>query len=168
MILSKKNYKNKELKIFYSKSFKDLRGELWTSWDYKIIKKKFNHDKFSYSKKNVLRGFHGDKKTWKLITCVFGKILFVVVNFDPKSKKYLKHQSFILSDKNKKSILVPPYHLNAHLCLSKSCLFHYKLSYKNKYNDVKNQFSISWKDPRIKFKWPIKKPILSKRDGQND
>ena len=32
------------------------------------------------------------------------------------------------------------------------------------YNDAKKQFSLRWNDPKISIKWPIKKPILSKRD----
>ena len=167
MLVGLQNKKLKEVKVYKSIPFKDYRGQLWTSWELRKINKKFVHDKFSFSKKNVLRGFHGDKKTWKLISCVYGKILFVVVNYNKKSKSFLKCQSFILSDKNKKNILVPPYYLNAHLCLSESCIFHYKLSYNGKYNDTKNQFSVYWRDPKIKFKWPIKKPILSIRDKKN-
>ena len=34
--------------------------------------------------KNVLRGIHGDKKTWKLITCLEGKFKLLVVNNDKK------------------------------------------------------------------------------------
>ena len=48
------------------------------------------------------------------------------------------------------------------------CLFHYKLSYKGSYFDHKNQFSVRWNDPKLKIKWPIKKPILSKRDKMID
>ena len=54
----------------------------------------FNLDKFTLSKKNVLRGFHGDKKSWRLITCVKGSILSVIVDYRPNSKNYLKFTSF--------------------------------------------------------------------------
>ena len=65
----KKNLsKLKGIKIFKSPFFEDNRGTLWTSWEKKLLKIQFNHDKFSLSKKNVLRGFHGDSKTWKLIS----------------------------------------------------------------------------------------------------
>ena len=75
------------VKVFKNRSFIDHRGYYWTSWKKGVIKKlKFNHDKFSLSKKNVLRGLHGDKKTWKLISCAFGKFLIVVVNYEQKSK----------------------------------------------------------------------------------
>ena len=155
----------KRIKIFKNSIGKDKRGLIWTSWNenYKI-NKKFNHDKFSLSKKNVLRGIHGDKKTWKLVSCVYGKVFFVVVNLNKKSKDYLKYKSWIMSQNNGLQILVPPHYGNGYLCLSKECLFHYKLSYSGKYFDVRKQFSVKWNDPKIRIKWPIKKPILSVRD----
>jgi dTDP-4-dehydrorhamnose 3,5-epimerase len=154
-----------KVKTFYNPAFIDNRGFYWSSW----IKKKypkinFIHDKFSISHKNVLRGLHGDNKTWKLVSCVYGKVFFVVVNYEEKSKDYLKFKTYILSHLNRKQVLVPPNFLNGYLCLSKECVFHYKLSYKGNYIDAKNQISINWRDNRLNIKWPIKKPILSKRD----
>ena len=150
---------------FKNKSFKDYRGYYWTSWKKNSnVKIKFNHDKFSLSKKNVLRGLHGDRKTWKLISCPYGKFLLVIVNCIKGSKDYLKWNSWILSQRNGTQILVPPNFANGHLCLSDYCLFHYKLSYQGKYVDHKKQFSIRWNDPSIKINWGIKKPILSSRD----
>jgi dTDP-4-dehydrorhamnose 3,5-epimerase len=154
-----------KLKKFINTSFRDHRGYYWTNWEKNKFKSiKFNHDKFSLSKRNVLRGIHGDKKTWKLVSCVYGKVFFVVVNLNKKSRSYLKYKSWIMSQNNGLQILVPPYYGNGYLCLSNECLFHYKLSYQGRYLDVKKQFSVKWNDPKIKIKWPIKKPILSIRD----
>ena len=154
-----------KVKVFKNSSFKDLRGYYWTSWKKGSIKKiKFNHDKFSLSKRNVLRGLHGDRKTWKLISCPYGKFFIVVVNLEKGSKSYLKSKSWILSHKNGLQLLVPPNYANGHLCLSDYCLFHYKLSYKGSYFGQKEQFSIRWNDPKLNIKWPKKKIILSKRD----
>lgn len=131
----------------------------------KKIKLTFNHDKFSISKKNTLRGLHGDKKTWKLVSCVFGKVFFVVVNNIKNSKFYLRKKTFILDHKNNKQVLIPPNYANGFLCLSDHCVFHYKLSYKGRYFDVKNQQVLKWNDKRLKIKWPkTKNLILSKRD----
>ena len=50
-----------ELKRNKNTSFKDHRGYYWTTWKKNTFKKiKFNHDKFSISKKKVLRGLHCD------------------------------------------------------------------------------------------------------------
>ena len=154
-----------KIKIFKNKSFKDHRGYYWTSWKKGEIKKVyFKHDKFSLSKKNVLRGLHGDKKTWKLVSCPYGKFLLVIVNYVKTSKNYLKSKSLILSQENGVQVLIPPNYANGHLCLTNKCLFHYKLSYRGKYIDAKEQFSLRWNDPKLKIKWKIRKPILSKRD----
>ena len=154
-----------KVKVFKNSTFKDHRGNYWTSWKKgshnNII---FNHDKFSLSKKNVLRGLHGDKKTWKLVSCPYGKFLLVIVNYIKDSKDYLKSKSLILSQENGVQVLIPPNYANGHLCLTNKCLFHYKLSYRGKYIDAKEQFSLRWNDPKLKIKWKIKKPILSKRD----
>lgn len=151
---------------FKNTAFKDKRGLYWTSWEKKKYPKlNFNHDKISISKKNVIRGLHGDNKSWKLISCVYGKIFFVVINYDNKSKNYLKKKTFILSHQNRLQILVPPKFLNGMLCLSKTCVLHYKWCYKGQYYDVKKQFSLKWNDKSLNIKWPIKgKPILSNRD----
>ena len=154
-----------KIKLNRNKSFKDHRGFYWTSWKKnKLSKIKFKHDKFSLSKKNVLRGLHGDTKTWKLVSCPYGKFLLVVVNFNKNSKDFLKYHKWVLSQKNGVQILIPPNYANGHLCLSKECLFHYKLSYKGSYADTNKQFSLRWNDPKLKIKWKIKKPILSERD----
>jgi len=154
-----------KIKTFRNNSFSDHRGTYWTSWKKNEIKNlKFKHDKFSLSRKNVLRGLHGDNKTWKLISCPYGKFLLVVVNCEKNSRSYLKWQSWILSQKNGFQILIPPKYANGHLCLSDKCLFHYKLDYKGKYFDSNQQFSLRWNDPKLNIKWGIKKPILSFRD----
>ena len=156
----------KGIKIYKSDKFFDNRGSLWTSWKknkkYKVV---FNHDKFSVSKKNVLRGLHYDNKTWKLISCVYGKVFFVIVDCVKNSKSYLKSYSIVLNSMDNIQILVPPNFANGHLCLSSECVFHYKLSYKGKYSDVKNQKVLKWNDKTIKINWPLKKNlIMSVRD----
>ena len=153
------------VKVLKNSSFKDHRGYYWTSWRLDSNKKlKFNHDKFSLSRKNVLRGLHGDNKTWKLISCPYGSFKLIIVNCIKKSRNYLKWKSIILSQKNGLQVLVPPNFANGHLCLSKECLFHYKLSYKGQYLDADKQFSLRWNDPKININWGIKRPILSSRD----
>ena len=154
-----------KIRVYKNPSFKDHRGYYWTSWKKGSVKNmQFNHDKFSLSKKNVLRGFHGDNKTWKLVSCAFGKFFIVVVNYEKNSKDFLKCKSWTLSHKNGIKLLIPPNYANGHLCLSEECLFHYKLSYKGSYIDVKQQFSLRWNDSKLNINWRIKKPILSSRD----
>jgi dTDP-4-dehydrorhamnose 3,5-epimerase len=125
----------------------------------------FNHDKVASSNKNVLRGLHTDK-SWKLITCLYGKIQLVVVNFINGNTEYLSWTDYILdADSDKKlSILVPPGFLNGHLVISDKAVFYYKWSYEGEYPDVKDQKSVFWADPKIGINWLVNNPILSERD----
>lgn len=146
--------------------FKDFRGQYIETYNKELYRKngidiKFIQDDISVSRKNVLRGIHGDDQTWKLISCLYGKFYLVVVDYDKNSKDFGKWQSFILSDKNRLQVLVPPKYGNAHLILSKLAIFHYKQS---TYYNPKAQFTYKWNDPRFKISWPIKNPILSQRD----
>ena len=146
--------------------FEDFRGQYIETYNKELYRKngidiKFVQDDISVSIKNVLRGIHGDSETWKLVSCLYGKFYFVVVNCDVDSKNFGKWQSSILSDVNRLQVLVPPKHGNAHLVLSNKAIFHYKQS--TYYNPAK-QFTYKWNDPRFKIRWPIKNPILSQRD----
>lgn len=153
-----------EVYINQPSSFEDFRGELFTSYKKGDYNLDFNHDKVSISRKNVLRGLHGDSKSFKLITCLAGEVLLVVVDNRPESKNYLKWDSIILTSKNKKQVLIPPMFANGHLILSDEATFFYKWSYKGNYPDVNDQFTLKWNDPKIGIHWPISNPILSKRD----
>jgi len=108
---------------------------------------------------------HTDK-SWKLITCLYGKIQLVVVNFINENSEYLSWTDYILDAESdqKLSILVPPGFLNGHLVISDKAVFHYKWSYEGDYPDVKDQKSVFWADPKIGINWLVDNPILSERD----
>jgi dTDP-4-dehydrorhamnose 3,5-epimerase len=153
-----------EVKIYQPDSFEDYRGELYTLFKQEEHELVFNHDKVSVSRQNVLRGMHGDSKSWKLITCLSGVVYLVVIDNRPESSNYLKWDSIVLSETNRKQVLVPPMFANGHLVLSSQATFFYKWSYLGDYPDVKDQFTLKWNDPKINIHWPIDNPILSNRD----
>lgn len=149
----------------------DLRGNIWTYFLKDEIEKLlpkdlfFKHDKFSRSCKNVLRGIHGDHKSWKYVTCVYGDIMQVVVDCREDSPTYLQWESFDINKDNQKMILIPPNMGNAYYVRSQEVVYHYKYAYEGEYLDVKDQFTFAWNDERIGVKWPFTgKPILSSRD----
>lgn len=154
-----------EVKVFKQDAFKDHRGELYTVFNQKDHELVFNHDKVSVSKKNVLRGLHGDLKSWKHISCLKGTIFLAIVDYNVKSDNFMEWDSIILSSKNKKSVLIPPGFLNGHLVLSNEAIFFYKWSYPGNYPDVEDQISLKWNNPRLGIDWPIDNPILSHRDA---
>lgn len=151
--------------------FEDFRGyylELYNKELYAQhgIMVDFVQDDVSMSRKNVLRGIHGDQKTWKLVSCLFGSFYLVVVNCDEASTDFGKWESFTLSAQNRLQVLIPPKHGNGHVVTTDSAIFHYKQS---EYYVSGQKFIYRYDDPRFGIVWPIKDPILSKRDelGKN-
>lgn len=159
--------------------FKDHRGEYVETFNEKVyseeISKKlkgtiyqeeaatlhFIEDDISTGHRGVLKGIHGDSKTWKLVQCLFGEFYLVVLNYNQESKDFGKWEGFNLSGKNRLQVLIPPMYGNGHLVLSNYDIYHYKQS---TYYDPESQFTIKWNDSRFKIKWPVKNPILSLRD----
>ena len=150
--------------------FEDFRGTYVEIYNEKLYKEAgiavdFIQDDISVSAKDVLRGIHGDDETWKLISCLYGKFYLVVVNWDKSSKQFRQWDSFVLSDSNRQQVLVPPKFGNGHLVLSEQAIFHYKQS---TYYNRAGQFTLLWNDPKINIWWPVKNPIVSKRDEGNE
>lgn len=147
--------------------FEDFRGTYTETYNRELYRKAgievdFVQDDISTSRKNVLRGLHGDQKTWKLVSCLSGTFYLIVVNNDPDSSEYKRWASFTLSDINQRQILIPPKFGNGHLVMSETAIFHYKQSTSY---DRTSQFTIKWDDPAYNFFWPTQSPILSQRDS---
>lgn len=147
-------------------SFSDHRGKYTETYNEDAYKQagidvNFIQDDISFSKKNVLRGIHGDDETYKLVSCLHGSFVLVIVNNDSESEEYKKWISFNLSGDDNTQILIPPKFGNGHFVTSEDAIFHYK---QNTYYNPQGQFTIMWNDPEYNFVWPNNNPILSKRD----
>ncbi len=146
--------------------FQDFRGTYVETYNEDLyraagIEVEFKQDDISASTRHVLRGIHGDDETWKLISCLHGKFYLVVVNWNEASPQFGKWTSFVLSDSNRLQVLVPPKFGNGHLVLSELAIFQYKQS---SYYNRAGQFTLVWNDPKLNIWWPVKDPILSRRD----
>ncbi len=128
----------------------------------------FKHDRFSKSKKGVLRGLHYDDKTWKLVNCIHGKIYLVVLDLREKQPNYGKWESFILSPETSIQVLIPPMFANGHYVFEDDSIFSYKMAYKGQYNDVDKQQTIQWDSKKFNIEWPCTNPIISKRDANGN
>ena len=144
--------------------YEDKRGFLKETFRNNLFKNKlFPFDVMSYSKKNVLRGLHiqTSNSQAKIITVTHGKIFDVAVDLRPKSKSFGKYISLIISKNSDFSFYIPAGFAHGFLCLSKDCTINYKCS---NYRDEKSEKTLIWNDKNLKINWPIKKPILSKKD----
>ena len=120
----------------------------------------------SKSKKNVIRGFHLQKKLQqdKLISVIKGKIFDVAVDLRKKSKTYGKHYSITLSEKNSTSLFIPAGFAHGFCGLENDNFVFYGFT---NYRSKKDEVGILWNDDSLKIKWPIKKPIISSKDKNN-
>ena len=158
--------KFKDLLIFNSKNFYDTRGYFREVLIEKLLKKRFKFTVVSKSKKNVLRGLHMQKKfqQGKYISVAKGKILDVVVDCRKKSKTFGKHFKIVISERNSKSIYVPPGFIHGFVGLEKENIVIYSCT---EYRDKKSEIGVLWNDKFLKINWNIKKPILSSKDKKN-
>jgi dTDP-4-dehydrorhamnose 3,5-epimerase len=160
------NTKLDGVKLIKPAIFEDFRGLYVETYNRDLYQKSgidvdFVQDDISISSEHVLRGIHGDSETWKLISCHMGSFYLIVVNNDPTSSQYRQWQGFTLSENNHHQVLVPPKFGNGHVVMSERAMFHYK---QNTYYNPAGQFTIRWDDPNYSMWWPIKNPILSRRD----
>lgn len=163
-----------DLVWFKTKKFSDLRGSLFTTFHKEVMDEylpkdlEFKHDKFALTFHNCLRGIHGDTKTWKLVTCVYGEVHQYAVDLRPDSPTFGKWEKFVINQDSQVSVLLPPGFGNAFVVTSEAAMYHYKLAYIGEYFDAADQFSVRWNDPKLGIEWPIQNPILSDRDKNLD
>lgn len=147
-------------------NFEDFRGEYVEIYNEEIYKAagidaNFMQDDISVSSRHVLRGIHGDSKTTKLVSCLHGKFYLAVVNNIPGHPQFGQWDAFALSEKNRLQVLIPAGFGNGHVVMSETAMFHYKQTTSY---DRAGQFTLMWNDPKLNIWWPIKNPILSRRD----
>ena len=117
----------------------------------------------SFSKKNVIRGLHLQKKKsqGKFVTVVKGKIFDVAVDLRKNSKTFGKYYKCILSEKNSNSIFIPPGFAHGFQALSKENYIIYSCT---TYRNPKSEIAIKYNDNDLKIKWPSRKIIISAKD----
>ena len=156
--------KFKDLLVFKSQNFNDKRGFLREVTYEKYLNKKLIFTIVSKSKKNVLRGLHMQTKKMqgKYVSVLKGRVLDVVVDMRRNSKTFGKHYKTILSEKNAKSIYIPPGFSHGFLALENESIVLYSCT---NYRNAKSETTLKWNDSDLKIKWPIKNPILSEKDS---
>lgn len=157
----KKKYE--DLVVIKNKQYADKRGYFKEILQEKIIKKKFPFLVMSFSKKGVIRGLHLQKKNsqGKYISVIKGKIYDIAIDLRKKSKTYGKKYKFILSEKNNKSLYIPPGFAHGFQGIENENYIIYNCT---RYRDSDSEISIKYNDNDLKIKWPLKSIILSKKD----
>jgi len=158
-----KKTKFKDLIVINKDKFKDNRGYFQEIYKENRIKRKFPFVVMSYSKKNVLRGLHIQRKKpqGKIVSVLKGQIYDVALDLRKNSSTFGKVFKCILSAKNSKSIFIPPGFAHGFITMDKENIVIYSCT---KYRDKKSETTIIYNDKNVNIKWPSKKMIISSKD----
>lgn len=156
------------LKVIEYDKFEDLRGQLYkpfTSKKYKennIQNLNFQEVWFTRSKKDVIRGMHyqgGKMKCEKLVSCVKGKVLDVVLDLRKNSETYGEYFSLKLSENKLTALYIPVNCAHGYRVLENDSMVMYMAT---EIHSPENDIGVRWDS--FGFDWDIKNPILSERD----
>ena len=112
----------------------------------------FNESTVSINNKNVFRGIHINNFE-KLITCVKGKILDIIIDFNENSTEYLIPKYYILDPNSDNfQLYIPKNFGHAFLSLEQDSILIYHLNGEFKDNETKH---IHYTDPQININLPI-------------
>jgi dTDP-4-dehydrorhamnose 3,5-epimerase len=122
-------------------------------------------DVYSISRRNVLRGMHFQtppQAHQKLVSCLTGRVLDVVVDLRKTSPTYRQFASVELSGENRRSFLVPAGLAHGFLSLEDDSRVVYKTDLEYAPD---NDAAIHWDS--FGFKWPVatSELIISDRDN---
>ena len=159
-----------DIKLVKNNIFNDDRGRFIESYKKKVYESNgmnfsFVQDNLVYSKKNVLRGLHYQKKfpQGKLVSAISGEIFDIAVDIRKESKYYGQWIGKIISDKNCHQLYVPPGFAHGYCVLSDYAVVMYKCT---EYYHESDQYGVIWNDKDISIDWPIDSPILSEKDSK--
>lgn len=153
------------------KVFRDERGafqELFSFERYAAcgMSDTFVQDNRSLSRRNVLRGLHGDPRMAKLVGVLRGSAYDVIVDARRDSATFGQWYAATLSASEARQIFIPRGFLHGFLALEDDTLFWYKQS---ALYDPAMEVAAAWNDPQLRIAWPLdgNLPLLSQRDAAN-
>ncbi len=154
--------------------FDDARGYFFESYskrrfDEVVRPIEFVQDNESMSTRGVIRGLHFQRPPFsqsKLVRCVRGAVLDVVVDIRRGSPTYGRHVAVELTGENRRQLFVPRGFAHGFAVLSDEAVFQYKC---DNYYHPESEGGISIADHSLGIDWRIDpaEAILSEKDLRN-
>lgn len=123
----------------------------------------FVQDNASLSEQGVLRGLHYQiaQPQAKLVRVVRGEVFDVSVDLRRSSPHFGRWTGVILSETNRRQLVIPAGFAHGFCVLSAIAEVTYKCTalYAPQY-----ECTLLWNDPALGIAWPIREPILSPKD----
>ena len=159
----------KSVLLIEPKVFGDPRGYFFETWHKERyhqngIPRDFVQDNLSRSTRGILRGLHLQEPfgQGKLVSVLDGEVFDVAVDVRWGSPCFGKWVGEHLSSDNHKQLYIPPGFAHGFCVLSETALFSYKCT---ELYHPETELSVLWSDPALAIAWPIKDPVLSKKDA---
>ena len=159
------------LVIIEPRIFEDSRGYFFESFsqrefDERVAKVVFVQDNESRSTYGVMRGLHFQRPPYtqsKLVRCVRGAVLDVVVDLRKGSPTYGQHVVVEITEQNHRQVFIPKGMAHGFAVLSPEAVFQYKC---DEFYHPESEGGISLLDPSLGIDWriPREKAILSDKD----
>jgi dTDP-4-dehydrorhamnose 3,5-epimerase len=131
------------------------------------IHERFVQDNHSQSTRAVLRGLHFQRNPMaqgKLVRVLEGEIFDVAVDLRKGSPTYGRWVGMTLSAADKRMLFLPEGFAHGFCVISETAEVLYKAT--QEYSPEHDQ-GIIWNDPDIAIDWPIRNPIVSKKDASH-
>ncbi len=151
----------------------DERGFFMRTFDFSIfdeagLNRNWVQENHSRSEsKGIIRGLHFQFPPFaetKLVRCINGAVLDVFVDMREDSETFGQWDSIELSDGSKKMIFIPRGFAHGFCTLSDESEVIYKV---DNFYSKENEAGLLWNDKDLNIGWPLKYPILSKKDKMN-
>lgn len=146
----------------------DSRGFFMETWHRKRfaeagLESDFVQDNHSRSNRGALRGLHFQEPhaQVKLVRVVQGEVFDVCVDVRRGSPTFGKAYWATLSAENRTQMWIPAGFAHGFVTTSETAEFVYKCS---DFYSAKDERGIRWNDPALAIPWPVKDPIVSKKD----
>lgn len=159
------------LLIIEPRIFQDARGYFFESFSQREFDSKIGHidfvqDNESKSCYGVVRGLHFQKPPYtqcKLVRCIQGRVLDVVVDLRRSSATFGQWFSCELTADNHRQFFIPHGFAHGFSVLSETAIFQYKC---DNFYHPEAEGAIAWNDPDIGIDWqlPASDIILSQKD----
>ncbi len=157
--------------IIEPRVFEDSRGYFFESYNRGVwkelgINQDFVQDNQSKSSYGVIRGLHYQLSPFaqtKMVRVLMGEVLDVAVDLRKDSATFGKSYSILLSDSNKRQMLIPKGFAHGFAVLSAEAVFYYKC---DELYTPKAERGILYDDPDLNIDWmvPAEKRIISDKD----
>lgn len=156
--------------ILEPRVFADHRGYFMESYNQEVFHRlgldyHFVQDNQSLSKETgVIRGLHfqlNPKAQTKVVRVLAGAIYDVAVDIRKSSPTFGQWVGVILSEENKRQLVIPKGFAHGFCTLVPNTIVAYKV---DEYYSPENDRGILWNDPELNIDWPTSNPILSDKD----